>query len=314
MGWVYPGLNNWEASDSAYHGFDSIWDASGIFKVDKNPYISVENTSTGIYRYGYRVLLDVENTEKYMTRIKENIEESLFGTGGTVAGTGGTVADMDFYGIFEQLLTPLLGPSSVTSGDSTPGGRIFAALNDVDVWERINTKHELVDESGNFIAGALQGMINKWFGRSNEELGTFGQRIEEYARATWSYHFQKARGTVDVDGEDLDIAVDAGDLRLRWCPSNDGAVDASVDVGSEMYRQLYGGWYDELWSDRLPVTVGGADTAWYQSIGATFAEPAGGPSLGGLPGNLRHDMLADITAALKNFAIDHASQSFLFGG
>jgi len=293
VGWVYPNVNNWEASDRAYYGFDSIWDASGIFKVDKNPYISVENTSTGIYRYGYRVLLDVENTEKYMTRIKENIEESLF-------GTGGTVADMDFYGIFEQLLTPLLGPSSVTSGDSTPGGRIFAALNDVDVWERINTKHELVDESGNFIAGALQGMINKWFGRSNEELGTFGQRIEEYARATWSYHFQKARGTVDVDGEDLDIAVDAGDLRLRWCPSNDGAVDASVDVLSEMYRQLYGGWYEELWSDRLPVTVGGTDDTWWMSSGATFAEPAGGPSLGELPGNLRHDMLADITAALKN--------------
>jgi len=287
VGWVYPNANNWEAAETAYYGFDSIWDASGIFKVDKNPFNAPDFDYASA---AYRVLLDVENTGKYMNRIEENIQESLFGTG----GADSVLADMDFYGIFEQLLTPLLGPSSVTSGDSTPGGRIFAALNDVDVWERINTKHELVDESGNFSDDALQGMINKWFGRSNGELGTFGQRIEEYARATWSYHFQKARGTVDVDGEDLGQLPSSGDLRLRWCPCSDADVDDSADWAS--YRELYGGWYSKLWSDRLPAAGN-----WWSQQGATFAKPYTADGiLGRLPGNSTIDMLADITAALKN--------------
>ena len=133
--------------------------------------------------------------------------------------------------VFHAVLVPIIGVHGLDDAD-VQKGFIWNALNDVEVWERINSNFDLTDPAtGEINEDNLETMIKTWLGIGTDD-GSIGRQIKDYIDDLWESAFGDYNSS--------------GDLAIRLCPDNN-----SIDTwnnGDWPYPK-YGGNYPDMYEE-----------------------------------------------------------------
>jgi hypothetical protein len=137
--------------------------------------------------------------------------------------------------VFHAVLVPIIGEHPDLNQESRKG-KIWAAFEDPEVWERWNSNYDLVDPStGELNEENMETMIRTWLGIGSDD-GAIGKQIKDYIEDLWS----SAYGSGAL----------AGDLAIRWCPDNHDRDEWNSSTTSWARVPSFGGNYRDLYEDQ----------------------------------------------------------------